>query len=150
MTPFPPARHRTAGVTLMELLVALATVSILAAIIIPSYRTQVQKSRRSDAKNALLDLAAREERYFATNNSYTATAANLGYGSTATFPISVGSNGTGAYSLNVTAASTTSFTALATRSGPQLNDACGDYQLNDQGQQSNPNIATSVTTATCW
>ena len=74
--------HR--GFTLIELMVVVAVVAILAAIAYPSYINQVRKSRRADAKSALLDLATRQERFFSTQNTYTNNAANLGY--SAAFP----------------------------------------------------------------
>ncbi len=148
MNPLPNRPRRAfAGFTLMELLAALAVVGVLAGIAIPTYTQQIQKTRRSDAKNALLDLAAREERYYATNNVYTATASALGYGTA--FPVAVSTWGVTSYSLSVTvAASPPTFTALASRTGAQTSDACGDFQLTDQGTQSNLN--TTNAPPTCW
>ena len=90
------------GFSLIELMIALAIAAILAAIAIPMYQKQVQKSRRTDARTAVLDLAGREERYLSVQASYTNVPANLGYapvGSAATFPITIGS---GYYQLTVT------------------------------------------------
>ena len=47
----------TAGFTLIELMVTVAIVGILATIAATSYQSQVMKSRRTDARTALLDLA---------------------------------------------------------------------------------------------
>ena len=69
--------HR--GFTLIELVIAMVIVSILAALAIPSYSAYVRKSRRTDAKNALLDMASLEERFFTTNNTYSSTPSDLGY-----------------------------------------------------------------------
>lgn len=60
------------GFTLIELMIAVAVVGILAAIAYPSYQDSVRKSRRADAKSALLD-AAHERTVFTENNQYTAT-----------------------------------------------------------------------------
>lgn len=146
MKTFPSLSPRAQGFTLIEVMVTCAIVALVTVIALPIYQGSVQKARRSDAKNALLDLAAREERYFATNNTYTATATSLGY--SAAFPIAVTNGGVASYTLNVTAATTSTFTAVATRGTPQANDACGDYQLTDQGTQSNVNY-TSLTPP-CW
>jgi len=51
----PPA----AGFTLVELMIVVVIASILLAIAVPSYMTQVRESRRTEAKTALLDLAGR-------------------------------------------------------------------------------------------
>jgi type IV pilus assembly protein PilE len=67
------------GFTLVELMITVVIVSILASIAIPSYTSYIQKSRRTEAKSALLNLASLEERFFSTNNSYTAASGSLGY-----------------------------------------------------------------------
>src|SRR3954466_15994752 len=72
--------RRMAGFTLIELMVTLVVAAILISIAVPSYQTQVRKSRRTEARNAVMDLAAREERYYSVNNAYTDAALELGYG----------------------------------------------------------------------
>ena len=64
-------RRCARGFTLIEVMIAVAIVGILVAVAFPAYNQSVRKSRRSDAKAALLDLAQREERYFSTTNQYT-------------------------------------------------------------------------------
>jgi type IV pilus assembly protein PilE len=80
------SRH-AGGFTLVELLVTIVIATILVSIAIPSYTSQMRKSKRTDAKTALLDLAGREERYMATNSAYTADPALLGYG--AAWPVTL-------------------------------------------------------------
>ncbi len=89
----------TAGFTLIELMIVVVIASILLAIAIPTYRHEIQESRRTDAKTALLDLAAREQRYFSVQNSFTTSFVNLGYASSGT-PASV-TVGSGYYSISV-------------------------------------------------
>lgn len=62
------------GFTLLELMVTVAIVAVLAAIAFPSYQEQMRKSRRADAKQALLEVAQNMEKYFTENARYTATA----------------------------------------------------------------------------
>jgi type IV pilus assembly protein PilE len=134
------------GFTLMELMIGVAVVAVLTGIAISAYGYQVSKSRRADAKAALLDLAAREERFFTTNNTYTNAAASLGY---AALPSSIpGGTGQTTYTLSITAVSATSYTAQATRAGAQATDNCGDYTINDRGVQGNVN--NTQATAQCW
>src|ERR1700731_140430 len=68
------------GFSLIELMIVVAIASVLFAIAIPSYISYIRQSRRTEAKTALLDLAAREERYLSTNPAaYTNVPGNLGY-----------------------------------------------------------------------
>jgi type IV pilus assembly protein PilE len=137
------------GFTLVELMITVAIIGILAAIAIPSYSTYIQKARRTDAKNALLDFAAREERIFSIKNVYSSTASDFGY---AAFPADIVSSGTAYYQLSVAvtapaAGTPPTFTATATRvaGGAQATDACGDFQITNLGVQSVTGTATS-----CW
>lgn len=86
---------RASGFTLVELMVVVVIATILLSIAVPSYMTQMRESRRTDARTALLDLAGREESYNSTMNTYTSTAANLGYPA---LPATVGS---GYYTITV-------------------------------------------------
>jgi type IV pilus assembly protein PilE len=50
-----------AGFTLIEMVVVATIVAILAAIAYPGYQEHVRKSRRTDARNILLEAAQRQE-----------------------------------------------------------------------------------------
>jgi type IV pilus assembly protein PilE len=139
---------KSAGFTLVELVVAMVVAAILAAIAIPSYTKYVRESRRTDAKSALLDLASLEERYFSTTNTYSTATTDLGY--SGSWPVTVGS---GYYTVaqptvvgaTTTAAATYSLTATAI--GTQANDTqCLTFTLTSAGVQS----ATPDPTNTCW
>ena len=148
------------GFTLVELLIAMVIAAILAAIAIPSYSSYIQKSRRTDAKSALLNLASLEERYFSTTNTYTTAPANLGYaaGTVTPFPVSNGYYNITAINViaavapaNATSVGTpASYTITATAIGTQANDAaCTTFMISSSGQQTatgtdpNPNVD-------CW
>jgi len=64
------ARADESGVTLIELVVAMAVVAILAAVAFPSYATFMKKSRRGDAEAALMDIAQREQQYLLDTRTY--------------------------------------------------------------------------------
>jgi type IV pilus assembly protein PilE len=152
----PGSRTReAAGFTLIELMVALVIVSILVAIAVPSYTTQTRKSRRTEAKTALLDLASREERFNSTNNAYTSDPAKLGYNGN--WPITVGS---GYYQLSVcvnnTAASCpatdagtgSTFVLTATPINSQAKDTqCAKFRIDNTGLQT---ITGPVVSTQCW
>lgn len=53
---------------MIELLITLSIVAILTAIAYPSYQHHMTKVHRTEAQVALVDLAARMERYYIENN----------------------------------------------------------------------------------
>jgi type IV pilus assembly protein PilE len=127
-------------------MVVVAVVAILAAVAYPSYINNVRKARRSDAKSALLDLAAREERWFSVNNVYSTSGTNLGY--SGPFPQNVGPGGTAYYQISVDTASATGFSVTAAPQNDQINDGCGSFTLDQQGRQLNTGNVTA--TSSCW
>jgi type IV pilus assembly protein PilE len=145
---------KTSGFSLIELMVVVVIIAILGSIAVPAYNSSVRKSRRTEAKTALSDLAAREERYYATQNVYSSSPAALAYGS-APWPVSVGSY----YSISnvaVTAATATTpggYTLqISPSSGsPQLQDAsCQLFQLDQTGKQSSQDSGGNDSSTTCW
>ena len=145
MKTAPPSSlwaRRIGGFTLIELMVSVAVIGILSAIAYPSYLQHVRKSRRADAKSGLMDLAARQERYFSVNNQYADTPDKLGYGETA-FPVDVKSGDQVYYKLSLSVRTATTYTALATAQGSQTSDSCGNFSVTHLGVQ-------APTTAGCW
>src|SRR5216684_9214312 len=148
--PNSPGRHASSGFSLIELMVTVVIVSILASIAIPAYNAQIRKSRRTEAKTALLDLAGREERYFNTNPTvgYTNSSANVGY----TTPPATMTNypvGSGYYTVTIALAAAPPYTIVATAVGDQAHDVCSTLTVDATGLQTasgsgaNPNVD-------CW
>lgn len=146
-TTHTASRH-AGGFTLVELMVVIVIATILITIAVPSYTNQIRKSKRTDAKTALLDMAAREERYMATNSAYTTDPTLLGYGA---FPATLPN---GDYQINapvVTVADPTTtpptqptYTLNATTYGTQTKDTtCASFTLNNLGVQ-------TATSTSCW
>lgn len=143
-----------AGFTLIELMVTLVIASILLSIAVPSYMNQIRKSRRTEARNAVLDLATREERFLSTSNTYSQVTTDLGY--SGAFPQTVGS---GYYTLTVRSpdpafvgpAGAPSYIVTATAVGTQVRDsACASFSVNQIGQQTSVDSGGANSTATCW
>lgn len=150
LTDFARSGRAAAGFTLIELMITVAIAAILAAVAYPSYTEHVRKSRRTDAKTALLDLAARQERLFTTQNVYGGTPAALGYAGPA-FPVAIQSGSQAYYQLTVVAGNpATTYTATATPVGPQAGDDCGSYTINHLGMQGNTGMRAGVASAQCW
>ena len=138
---------RNSGFTLIELMIAVVVIGILAAIAIPNYSAYVIKGRRVDAKTALLELAAREERYFATNNKYTITVTDLGYvAATNTSTFNAGASSTVYYTVAISGTPATDFTGTATPIGNQASDTtCGSFAITNLGVQTVTGAGTN-----CW
>jgi type IV pilus assembly protein PilE len=145
---------RTAGFTLIELMVVVIIATILATIAIPSYQAQVRKSRRAEAKTALLDLAGREERYLATNGSYTNTLSTLGWTASTTasgfYSIAAPTVGAGTAATLTTSASPPTFLISASVAGAQVKDTtCTKLTIDQAGNQLSYDASNTVTTG-CW
>jgi type IV pilus assembly protein PilE len=138
--------NKQKGFTLIELMVVIVIIGILIKVAVPQYYTFIQKSNRSSAKTALLNLAAQEEKYYSINNSYTSLT-TLGISTTA--PLT----GTATYTIAVTIpnpqTNPPSFSATATpiAGTVQASDACGTYTINSLGQQA---VSGGTTTTGCW
>jgi type IV pilus assembly protein PilE len=140
-------RSRVLGVTLIELMIVVVVLGTLASIAIPAYRGYSQRAHRTEAKSALLQLQANQERFYLQNNTYTNDLTALGFPGgktensvyTLTFPV---------------APDTLGFTAQAaptsgggTNGVDQTNDAdCATFTINEQGIRT----ASPDPQGTCW
>ena len=118
--------HKHRGVTLMELMITVAVVSILAAIAYPSYRNQSLKAHRAEAKAALLKIQVAQEKWFLQNNAYTSSLTNLN---------STSPTVNGYYTISVTVGNpATTYTATATATSIQNADtSCMMFAINETG-----------------
>jgi type IV pilus assembly protein PilE len=146
------ARRRAGGYTLAELMTVMAILAIIAGLALPSYMSQQRRSRRTEARTAVLDLAGRQERLYSTTNAYSALPADLGYGAAnATFPMEVGS---GYYRVDVKLAdSPPSFTITAkpvTGKGQDQDTLCASFSVTNTGKHSATSSSGADTSASCW
>ncbi len=70
--------RRVAGFTLIEAMIVLGIIAILATIAYPSFMQSLRNGNRSDAQVALVRVTVNQERFFATNGTYTTNTALLG------------------------------------------------------------------------
>jgi type IV pilus assembly protein PilE len=135
-------RQQQTGITLIELMVVVVIVAILASIAIPSYRQYVIRTHRTEAKTALLSLAAAQEKFYVQNNRYAepdelTDAPPAGLGMSATTE-------SGWYELEITDADATAFAATATATGGQAQDThCEEFSINQAGVK-------DATNDDCW
>jgi type IV pilus assembly protein PilE len=132
------------GFTLIELMIVVAVVGVLARIAYPSYQDSVIKSKRANAKAALLELSVWMERYYTVNGCYTSGGCAAGNTTLppdltanpqiSPFKLQAPKTGTPNYILSV-AVTPSTFTLTAT---PQANtpDKCGALTLDNTGVKS--------------
>jgi type IV pilus assembly protein PilE len=148
-------KRRSSGFSLIELMVVVAIATLLAVIAIPSYNNQVRKSRRTEAKTAIMDLAAREERYFATQNVYSSDGVALQYG--VAFPVATANY----YSISVpnmtqptanpAAPGTYTLWVVPAAGSSQLKDtSCQKFIVDQTGKQTSQDVNGNDSTTTCW
>jgi len=141
------------GMTLIELMIVVVVIAVLASIAIPSYRQYVLRSHRVEAKEALLNVAAAQERFYLQNNTYTtdltsaSTASPPGLGQTDYGAAAGVQTENGWYTIAVTAANATAFSATATAIDSQAADTkCATFTLTSAGVKS----ATGSAATECW
>lgn len=133
------SRHSITGFTLIELMIVVAVVAVLASVAYPAYQDSIQKSRRSDAKIALVQAAASEERWFSSNNAYTSNATNIGGGLSPE----------GFYDVTVVAATLT-YSITATAGADQAGDTnCETFTITQTGAKTSMDDSPAVSTG-CW
>ena len=120
---------------MVELMVVVAVMAVLASVAYPLYTSQVQKSRRADAKIALQTVAAAQERFYTVNGRYAVTLASLQVSSSIQDDAE---SDKGYYAISLAQDTTQDFTATASAAagGPQAGDAdCPTFTLNHLGVQ---------------
>jgi type IV pilus assembly protein PilE len=132
--------RKQSGMTLMEVMTVVVIIGILTAIAYPSYRAQVRRSNRTEARVALEQSAGALEkcytRYMAYNDNANCPAANQ-------FNAGAGYNtARGLYRVTGNFPDATRFTLTATALGGQLSDTgCTALTIDHTGTRG---------PAACW
>src|SRR5512135_2445696 len=63
-------RKKSAGFTLIELMIVVVIIGILAALAIPRFMRVASKAKQSEAKQLLKQVYSMQHAYFAQNDSY--------------------------------------------------------------------------------
>lgn len=138
------APRRTAGFTLIELMIVVAIIGILASIAFPSYQVYVIRTQRSAAQQFLMNISSRQEQYLLDARAYTNVPSDPGGAVKGLFPVSSPEGWTcnaarctnGRYDVTMAvdnAAAPPTYTITATAVGAQVSD--GNVTLNSIGQK---------------
>lgn len=106
----------TKGFSLIEMIVAVAIISILASLSIPAFNSKVRKSRRTEGITALLETSREFEEYRSQNGAYPPSNTNL-------------PSNSDFYRYNSTTTSN-SYTINAVAQGGQASDVEGNYSCS--------------------
>ena len=142
------SRSKNKGFTLIEVMVVVAIIGILASIALPSYSSYVRKGKRIEAKTALMSVLQSQGKYRANCPQYASSLAAADSCILGAYTLASASVTPAVlYTLAVTAADTTSFTATASA-------VAGSAQSKDTGclvltlAQDKGNL--TMTPPQCW
>jgi len=118
--------RRSKGFSLLEILIVVAIIGILAAIALPSYRKQIQRSNRAAAQSFMGDVANKQQIFLSTARTFAADLGELNM----TAPADISPK---FYTFKITPAAgpPPCFTITATAVNTQADD--GDLTLDCQG-----------------
>ncbi len=138
------------GFTLIEVMIVVAIIGIISAIALPTYREQVRRGQRAELRTQMFAAAQYMNRFYAANDSFSATRNGTAVSIPATLTVSPPS-GDSLYQLDTTNSvldQATTFTLVYEPINGMAGDACGSYTLTNTGLRGNSGNTKAV--AECW
>lgn len=149
---------KTAGFTLIELMIVVAVVAILAAIAYPSYQDSIRKSKRADARAGLMDAAQYMERFYSQNDRYdqanNASATPTALPAALTVVPKGAASGKQDYTIQFQTgtlkARSYTLEAVPQAGSIMASDKCGTLRINNVGQRTVNGASGGMDAASCW
>jgi type IV pilus assembly protein PilE len=144
------AQARTAaGFTLIEIVVALAIVAITTALAVSSYRRHMIRSDRVEAAQALLAVAAEQEKFHLAHGFYGDRLDAARGQEPPGIPVAA-TTPRGRYRLRIDAADAAGFIVAAERVNRDADPSCVTLSIDESGRRRSRDGADRDTTSTCW
>ena len=143
------AQARSAGFTLIEVMIALAVVAITTLLATSTYRSHLRRGHRAQAAQALLLAAAEQEKFHLAHGSYGSRLDARAGDDPPGLPVASRTPG-GHYAIAVTLATAAEFRVVATASGSQSDAACRTMSIDDSGRRLATGAGGADTAARCW
>jgi type IV pilus assembly protein PilE len=142
-------KKRQVGFTLIELMVVISIVGLLLAIAMPGYSDYLTRARRSDARAALLEIAAAQERNYFQVKQYTVNAKKEVWDNLdGTDFISAEGYYTLLFAID---AGGQKYTITATARGRQSGDTdCSSFSYDDTGLKDAKDATGADSSSVCW
>lgn len=147
--------YRQIGFTLIEMMIVLLIASIILTAAVPGYRQYVLRAGRVDATNALLRVAAAQEKFYLQNGVYAANSA-LAAAPPAGLGFTASQSDRGYYNLAITPSAggfTVGYTVSATTepAEKQKDDTdCTAFSLDQSGRRGANGGYDAATVEKCW
>ncbi len=144
------AQARTpAGFTLIEIVIALAIVAITTTLAVSSYRRHMTRSDRIEAVQALLAVAAEQEKFHLSLGFYGNRLDAVRSAEPPGIPIA-SLTPRGRYRLRVDAADAAGFVVIAERVDRGVDPDCVTLSIDESGRRRASDAANRDTTPLCW
>lgn len=141
--------RRSAGFTLIELMIVVAIVAILAAVAMPSYTSYIAKGRRADARVQLMQAAQFMQRFYTANDRFDTDRGGNAVLSQIPAPLKrAPAEGDKMYDLSVAATASDFTLTMAPVTGSAMSlDGCGSFTIKASGVKG---VTGTLSRDTCW